>query len=139
MADTHDEQLSGDLPATPTTFADDESPSVSHEVIASYVADAARSVRGIIDLHTSPWKGLSSRRREMQTGGVTIKDSEPGTVDVEIHVRVAWGSAIPELARQVEKSVREQVVALLNIDLGTITLFVEEIAGPMEVGSSKEG
>jgi uncharacterized alkaline shock family protein YloU len=138
MAEAQDERLSGDLPVAPTQFADEELPSVSHEVIASYVADAARSVRGIVDLHTSAWKGFSSRMRETHSGGVVIKESQPGIVDVGVHARVAWGSVIPELARKVEDAVRSQVVALLSIDLGTVTLFVDEIAGPTEVGSPKE-
>ncbi len=103
------------------------------------MADAARSVPGIVDLHASAWKGLSSRVRDVHTGGVIIRDAQPGSVDVEIHARVAWGSAIPELARDVEEAVRQRVSGLLSLDLGTVTLFVDAIAGPMEVGTPKEG
>ena len=132
MTDSVDERLSGDLPVAPNQFEEDEGPAVSHVVIASYVADAARSVRGIVDLHTSPWKGFQSRVRELHSGGVVLKESEtqPGTVDVGIHVRVAWGVAIPELARKVEENVRRQVMALLNLDLGAVTLYIDEIAPP---------
>ncbi len=139
MAGPQDEPFSGDLPVTPTKYADEESPAVSHEVIASYVADAARAVDGIVELHASPWKGCSSRVRETHTGGVVVKESQPGTVAVEIHVQVAWGALIPELAGQVEAAVRQRVAALLSIDLGAVTLFVDEIAGPMEVAPPQEG
>jgi uncharacterized alkaline shock family protein YloU len=138
MAQSQDERFSEDLLVTPPQFAGEEGPSLSHEVIASYVADAARSVQGIVDLHASPWKGLSSRVREARTGGVVIRESQPGSVDVEIHARVAWGMAIPELARQVEEAVRQRVTALLSLDLETVTLYVDEIAGPVEVGTPKE-
>lgn len=143
MAGLQDENYSGDLPATPihyteAQFADEQGPSVSHEVIATYVADAARSVRGVVQLHASPWKGLSSRVRETHSGGVVVKDSSAGNVNVDIHVRVAWGAVIPELARQVESAVRERVTALLNIGVDTVTLFVDEIAGPTEVGAAQE-
>ncbi len=130
MTAPDDERLSGDLSAAPTDFVPEEGPAVSHEVIASYVADAARSVRGIVDLRFSPWKGLSSRVRETHSGGVVIKETASGMVDVGIHARVAWGARIPELARQVEEAVRRQVSALLNLDLGTVTLYVDEITGP---------
>jgi uncharacterized alkaline shock family protein YloU len=138
MAEPRDERLSGDLPVAPTHFVDEERPLVSHEVIASYVADAARSVPGIVDLHASHWKNLSSRVRETHSGGVVVKDSALGTVDVEIHARVAWGSVIPELARQVEGAVRERMTALLSIDLDAVTLFVDEIAGPTEDHATEE-
>ena len=68
-----------------------------------------------------------------------IRESQPGSPDVEIHARVAWGMAIPELAREVEEAVRQRVTALLSLDLGTVTLYVDEIAGPVEVGTPKEG
>jgi len=139
MTQPQDERFSGDLPSSPTAFADEGQPALSHDVVATYVADAARSVSGVVELHPSAWKGLSSRVRDTHTGGVVIKDSQPGILDVEVHVRVAWGVAIPDLAARVEQAVRERVTALLSIDLGTVTLFVDEIAGPMEVGSKKEG
>ncbi len=119
--------------------SDESRPQLAPEVIATYVADAARSVPGIVELHASPWKGFSSRMREVHSGGVIIRDNEPDPMDIEIHVRVAWGTVIPELAGEVEEAVRERVTALLSTDLGTVTLFVDEIAGPMEVAAPREG
>jgi uncharacterized alkaline shock family protein YloU len=130
--------MSGDLPVTPTPY-EETRPAVSHEVVATYVADAARSVQGVVDLHASTWKGLSSRVRETHTGGVLIRESQPGSVDVEIHARVAWGVVIPELARDVEDAVRSRVTGLLSLELGKVTFFVDEIAGPTEGGGSQEG
>lgn len=143
MAESQDERMTGDLPVAPSAytqaqFTDEEGPSVSHVVIASYVADAAHAVPGIVDLRTPGWKGLSERMRETPTSGVVIHDSGPGVVDIEIHARVAWGTVIPELAEQVEKAVRERITVLLNINPGVITLFIDEIAGPMEVSTAEE-
>ena len=74
MMQSNDELTSGDLPATPSSYGDEVRPQLAHEVIATYVADAARSVPGVADLHASPWKGLSSRVREVHSGGVVIRD-----------------------------------------------------------------
>jgi uncharacterized alkaline shock family protein YloU len=139
MNDAQDESFSGDFHVAPAPYPDDTRPSLSHEVIATYVADAARAVPGILELHTSPWKGFSSRMRETHTQGVIVRDSPPDAVDIEIHARVAWDVYIPDLARQVEEAVRQRVTALLSIDLSTVTLFVDEIAAPMEVGTPAEG
>jgi uncharacterized alkaline shock family protein YloU len=132
MVEPEDDRLSGDMPVPLGRLSDEERPLVSHEVIASYVADAARSVPGIAGLHASHWKKLSSKVRETRSGGVVVKDSAPGAVDVEIHAQVAWGSVIPELARKVEIAVRDRMTALLSIDLESVTLFVDDIAGPVE-------
>ncbi len=139
MTDPRDEVFSEDLQGTSTPYVDDTRPSLSHEVIATYVADAARSVSGVLDLHTSPWKGFSSRMRETHAQGVVVRDCPPESVDVEIHARVAWDVYIPELAREVEEAVRQRVTALLSIDLSTVTLFIDAIAGPMEVATAAEG
>ena len=139
MAQPQDERLSGDLPMAPSELDDEERPSLSHDVVATYVADAVRSVDGVADLHSSPWKGLSSRVREMHAGGIVVRDGGPGAVDLDIHVKVAWGAVIPELAGQVEAAVRQRITALLSIDLGSVTLFVDAIAAPAEAGFCKEG
>ena len=139
MTDPQDERFLEDLQIGPTPYADDTRPSLSHEVVATYVADAARSVSGVVHLHTSPWKGFSSRMRETHAQGVVVRDAPPDSVDVEIHARVAWDVYIPDLAREVEEAVRQRVTALLCIDLSTVTLFVDEIAGPMEVSTPAEG
>jgi len=139
MAQSQDDRLSGDLPVAPSEFGEDERPSVSHDVVATYVADAVRSVEGVVDLHSPAWKGLSSRVREMHAGGIVVRDGGPGMVDLDIHVRIAWGTVIPDLARHVEEAVRQRAMALLSIDLGAVTLFVDEIAAPAEAGLCKEG
>jgi uncharacterized alkaline shock family protein YloU len=138
MAEAQDETFSGDCPHTPVHFAPDESPAVSHDVIASYVADAARSVPGVVDLHASHWKNLSSRVRETRTGGVVVRDRETGGVDVEIHAEIAWGAVIPEVAARVDRAVRERVRGLLNLDLESVTLFVDDISGPVEDATPRE-
>ena len=143
MAESQDERMTGDLPVAPSAytqaqFTDEEGPSVSHVVIASYVADAARAVPGIVDLRTPGWKGLSERMCETSQIVALFHDAGPGVVDIEIHAFVAWWTVISELWVQVEKAVRDRVSVLLNINPGGITLFIDEIAGPMEVGTAEE-
>jgi len=139
MAQSDDERFSGDIPMTPTLFAEETRPSLSSDVVATYVADAARSVPGIVSLHASAWQGIAGMGRESTTKGVVVHEPTPGTVDVEVHVRVAWAVVIPELARKVEEAVRARVKALLDLDLGGVTLFIDEIEGPPEVDDQLTG
>ena len=144
MAESRDERWSGDIPVGPALFAEETRPSLSPEVVARYVADAVRSVPGIVCLHASTWQGIAGMKREATTKGVVVHEVtpgtvEPGTVDVEVHVRVAWAVVIPELARRVEEAVRARVRALLGIDLGGVTLFVDEIEGPPEASNQPAG
>jgi uncharacterized alkaline shock family protein YloU len=137
MAQSQDDRLSGDFSVTPSPYGEEDRPSLSHDVVATYVADAARSVAGVVDLHAPLWKGISYHAREHH-GGVVVRDSQPGTVDLDIHLKIAWGSRIPDLAAAVEQAVRQRVTALLNIDIDSVTLFIDEITGPLEVTAGKE-
>jgi uncharacterized alkaline shock family protein YloU len=136
MSQSQDDRFSGDVPIAPVEFAQEERPLLSHDVVATYVADAVRSVEGVLDLHFPAWKTLTPRVREMHAGGIAVRDAGPGVVDLDIHVRVAWGAFIPDLAGAVEEAVRERITALLSIDLGSVTLYVDEIAAPAEAGVS---
>jgi uncharacterized alkaline shock family protein YloU len=138
MVEPEDDRLSGDMPVPLGALRQSDEPLVSHEVIASYVADAARSVQGVVQLHESHWKKLSSRVRETRSGGIVVKDSPTGGIEVEIHAQVAWGAVIPELARQVEEAVRSRLNALLSLDLSAVTLFVDEITCPQEQAEAQE-
>lgn len=106
-------------------------PLVADDVIATYVADAARAVPGIRELHGNPWQELSEKvRSEIPTKGVTVHWTTPGTVHVDVHVKVAWGSNIPALADRVQECVTRKVESLLDLDVERVTLFVDEIETP---------
>lgn len=138
MVEPEDERLSGDMPVPLGQLRQTDEPLVSHDVIARYVADAARSVDGIIQLYESHWKKLSSRVREVRSGGVVVRDSALGGIEVEIHAQVAWGTVIPDLAREVEQAVRDKMSGLLSLDLNAVTLFVDEISYPGEEAEAQE-
>jgi uncharacterized alkaline shock family protein YloU len=133
---SHDHQLSEGAKRTLDTGEEDGRPELSHEVVATYVADAVRSIPGV-GLHASPWKGLSSRVRDSYVPGVAVHDSD-GQTDVEIHVKLAWNSYIPSVAQEIEESVRSRTLALLDLRLRKITVFVDEIAAPTEVDAPSE-
>jgi uncharacterized alkaline shock family protein YloU len=133
------EHLTGDMPVAPAHYSGEVKPSVSPDVIATYVVDAVRPVPGVAGLHGSTWQDISSRVRESHTKGVVIHDLSASAVALEIHVRVAWGVTIPDLAQSVEDAVRERIRRLLDLDVSKFTLFVDEIEGPSEVAPRAEG
>ncbi len=130
MVEPEDDRLSGDMPVPHgPALPEEERPLVSHEVIASYVADAARSVPGIVDLHASHWKKLSSKVRETRSGGVVVKDPWPRRRGGRDTRPGGLGLGDTRAGREVEEAVARGMTALLSIDLDAVTLFVDEIAG----------
>lgn len=94
---------------------------ISHDVLASYAADAAREVpgvRGLVERH------LPGRR------GVRIGEQD-GRVTVELHVGVDWGVSIPELGRRVQKRVADYLAQMADVEPASIDVVVDDV-GPHE-------
>lgn len=92
--------------------------SISHEILASYAADAAREVdgvRGLVDGHLP------------RRGGVRISGDD-GALRIELHLAVGWGVSIPELGAAVQERVREYVGRMTDLRVEAVDVVVEEIA-----------
>jgi uncharacterized alkaline shock family protein YloU len=48
---------------------------------------------------------------------------------VEVHVRVAWGAAIPEVGRALRERVAEYLSSMASADLA-VDVIVDEVATP---------
>lgn len=128
-----DERVPGDVPVSPVAGGEAGEPLVADEVIATYVADAVRGIQGIVQLHGSPLQELSQRVRPAAPAkGVVIRRIAPGVVEADVHVRIAWGAVIPKLAREVQEEVVRRIESLLELEVRSVTLYVDEIEGPDE-------
>jgi uncharacterized alkaline shock family protein YloU len=94
--------------------------SISGDILARYAADAAQDVagvRGLVESHLP-------RHR-----GVRLTEEEGRVVRVELHVAVEWGASIPEVARAVQRRVREYLGQMADLELEAVDVVVDEI-GP---------
>jgi uncharacterized alkaline shock family protein YloU len=92
--------------------------SISHEILASYAADAAREVEGVCALSD----GLLPRR-----GGVRVSGAD-GALRIELHLVVDWGASIPELGRAVQDRVQEYVARMTDLRVEAVDVVVDEIS-----------
>ena len=86
---------------------------VSPGILARYAADAAREVPGVDALVPSQ---LHRHR------GVRVLDDR-----VELHVRVAFGTSIPEVGRQLRARVAEYLGSMANAEL-VVDVVVDEVS-----------
>jgi uncharacterized alkaline shock family protein YloU len=93
--------------------------SISPDILARYAADAAREVAGVRGVSESP---LPGRR------GVRILTDE-GSMRVELHLAIDWGTSIPELGQDVQARVREYLLQMADVEPATVDVTVDEI-GP---------
>lgn len=127
----HDDSPTGGAPVIPTEAGD--RPVVAEDVAAAYIADAVRSVPGITALHGSHWKALSGRMRaDSPTKGVVVRSVAPNVIEIDVHVRVAWGAVIPDLAHEVEEILARKMRGLLDLDVRKTTVYVDEVDAPPE-------
>jgi uncharacterized alkaline shock family protein YloU len=93
---------------------------ISHDVLASYAADAALEVpgiRGLVDGH------LPGRR------GVRIA-TDDGRLTVELHVAVEWGASVPEVGAHVQRRVAEYLGQMANVTPAAVDVVVDEVGTP---------
>lgn len=111
--------------------AREDRPLVAEDVAAAYIADAVRAVSGVAALHESHWKTLSGKMRpDCPSKGVIVRSVAPNVIEVDVHVRVAWGTVMPDLAREVAQVVTRNTRSLLDLDVRTTTLYVDDIDAP---------
>jgi uncharacterized alkaline shock family protein YloU len=91
--------------------------SISHEILASYAADAAREVSGVHGLVD----GHLPRR-----GGVRVTGTD-GALRIELHLAVGWGASIPDVGRTVQERVREYVGRMTDLEVEAVEVVVDQV------------
>lgn len=94
---------------------------ISSDILASYAADAAREVDGVRALVES-----TLHRHK----GVRVVEQE-GTVRIELHLEVEWGASVPDVGREVQRSVAAYLAQMASIEPQAIDVVIDEI-GPAE-------
>jgi uncharacterized alkaline shock family protein YloU len=90
---------------------------ISHEVLASYAADAAREVAGVEELVDGP-------RRH---GGVRVAE-EDGAVSVELHLAIAWGACAPDVSAVVQRRVADYLARTARLPSVRVDVVVAGVA-----------
>ena len=90
---------------------------ISHEVLASYAADAARQVEGVHELVGGP------RRHR----GVRVAQ-EDGAMSVELQLALEWGAVAPDVAAEVQQRVSQYLTRTARLPSVTVDIVVSDIA-----------
>jgi uncharacterized alkaline shock family protein YloU len=88
---------------------------ISPDVLASYVADAAREVAGVHNL-----VGSALHRHE----GVRVS-LDDGRVGVELHLALAWGANAGAVGAEVQAHVAECLVRMADVRPESVDVFVD--------------
>ena len=92
---------------------------ISHDVLASYAADAARDIEGVGAL-------VEGQRRHR---GVRIAEHEDGSVAVEIHIELEWGAVAPHVGAAVQRRVAEYLERTAKPSSLVVDVVIARVAG----------
>ncbi|HYX87021.1 MAG TPA: Asp23/Gls24 family envelope stress response protein [Gaiellales bacterium] len=101
---------------------------ISHAVIATYAAAAAREVEGVHALAGGGF-GPLERRAGPERTGVRVVAGDRG-IDLELHLVTAWGASIPAVAASVEQAVRAYLESMVALEVGSVAVHVDDVAEP---------
>jgi len=101
---------------------------ISHAVIATYAAAAAREVEGVHALTASGCAPLE-RRADPERAGVRVAAGAEG-LEVELHIVTAWDAPIPAVAAQVEDAVRSYLESMVALEVAIVSVHVDDVAAP---------
>ena len=102
---------------------------ISHAVIATYAAAAAREVEGVHALAASGF-GPLERRTDPERAGVRVAAGPEGRLEVELHIVTAWGASIPAVAAGVEEAVRTYLESMVALEVAVVSVHVDDVAVP---------
>lgn len=90
---------------------------ISHDVLASYAADAAREVEGVHELVGGP------RRHR----GVRVTE-EDGVMSLELHLALDWGASAQDVAAEVQRRVTDYLRRTARLPSVSVDVVVVDVA-----------
>jgi uncharacterized alkaline shock family protein YloU len=90
---------------------------ISHDVLASYAADAAREVEGVHELVDGP------RRRR----GVRVSEEE-SAITVEVHLALDWGALAPAVGAAVQGRVAGYLMRMAKLPSVAVDVVIAGVA-----------
>jgi uncharacterized alkaline shock family protein YloU len=103
---------------------------ISHAVIATYAAAAAREVEGVAGISDGLLGGLDRRLSEERPPRGLKVISDGDRIRVELRLVADWGVLLPDLAERVQEAVRTSLVAMTELNVGEVTVVIDDVAVP---------
>lgn len=105
-----------------------EGMSIAPGVVETVVSIAMSEVEGVVAVGATSVNGLVaaiSGKGSLQ--GIDVDVDGEGKLAVDIHVEVAYGSPLPEIAARIRQTVYDAVTSQIGIPVGSVDVFVDGI------------
>ena len=139
-ADEAAEQPAPDTAADADDDADDSEDSLTYSngVIEKIVAMATREVPHVLGMKGNLFHTIQEQfGAENLTKGVTVEVTDDNRVVVNISVIIEYGCYAPDIFEGVKERVTERLGAMTGLDVAGISLRIEDVVIPEQVGASE--
>jgi uncharacterized alkaline shock family protein YloU len=104
---------------------------VSREVLADLACKAALEVEGVTLCHQPTGEAIAARMKgAFFHRGVRVSEEKDGSYGLDMHLRVQFGTAMPEVSRQVKERVREFVERMTETRISRVEVVIEDLDLP---------
>ncbi len=102
-----------------------ESMTVNPEVLQTIVGIATAEVKGVAGVDGSGFVDIVGGRK-----GIEVSADEEGALSVALHLRVAYGNNMVEVAGDVQRAVSDALVGMAGTKPATVDVFVDGVVFP---------
>lgn len=104
---------------------------VAPGVLDTIVTLAAEGVEGVASVGAAGIAGLV-QKGPLKRGGraVEVTSDEDGSVSVSVHVHVAYGSKLREVAAEVQRMVEDSLTSQVGVSVSSVDVYVDGLVFP---------
>jgi len=99
---------------------------IDNEVLASIAAIGAKKVAGVHRIFTSFVGGIAQVIRKIPDAGVKVIVGE-NEVSFELRVIIDYGTNIPEVTYQIQKTIKEEVERMSGLKVSNVDVIVHGV------------
>ena len=109
------------------------------DVVSTIAGIAASEIKGVHGMYTSFANGIAEKfgAKKNQTKGVKV-EMEGNAVTIDLYIVVKYGIKIPELAWEVQESVKNNVETMTGLNVAKVNIHIEGVSFVKEEPEDKE-
>jgi uncharacterized alkaline shock family protein YloU len=96
-------------------------------VLDTIVTLAAKQVEGVVAVGAPGIAGLVAKGKGAAAKPIEIEMAEDATLNLGVHLTLAYGMPLHDVARSVQESVADAISSQVGVKVGAVDVFVDSI------------
>ena len=109
------------------TCPDENCVHIKLSVVANIVKLATLEVEGVQSVSGGKMEGLLESIGAKKGGGVAVEEDGQGSYKIAVHLDAYFGFSLTDMAKEVQKHIREQIEKMTGKPVVAIDVFVDDV------------